>query len=112
MDFKLNSADKNVGTQVSTAFINKLTETYQKLFEYSVPELTIMEDLPVERLNKLNYAWLNRKMILLTLNDERQIIGKVKKITSGRQVVVSSYDSNVIEILPINTIFKVEFSDR
>lgn len=112
MDFKINSLDANVNTPANTAFISRLTETYQKLFDYSIPELTIIEDLPAERLEKLNTAWHTKNLVLVTLDDERQIIGRVQQITTVSQVVLATYHSNVIEFVPLNRIFKVESATK
>lgn len=85
---------------------------YAHLFSYDLDELTMYSDEDQEILNKLSYAFLHREYILLTFNDGKQEIVKIKNLLDAGQKVVAITQDNIYQIINETEIFKIEFADQ
>lgn len=94
------------------ALKNKISSMYAHLFSYDLDELTMYSDEDQEILNKLSYAFLHREYILLTFNDGKQEIVKIKNLLDAGQKVVAITQDNIYQIINETEIFKIEFADQ
>lgn len=83
---------------------------YNYLFSYDPDKLTTFGQSVYQILNRLSYAKLHKDYILVTFNNGKTLIGKMRSFPTYDRFVVQDIDQKLLHIINLNKVLRIDLN--